>query len=71
LHDKTADDRYGESCTDLVNRSPVRKVYCGYMDPSQGDDQHDEREFTLLETANPDIRRLCETFAATFLTTAK
>jgi pyrimidine deaminase RibD-like protein len=71
LHDKTADDRYGESCTDLVNNSPVRKVYCGYMDPSQGDDRHDEREFTLLETANPDIRRLCEKFAATFLTIYK
>jgi len=71
LDDVTADDRYGESCTELVNASPVRKVYCGYMDPSQGDDQHDEREFTLQETANTDIRKLCETFANTFLTTEK
>lgn len=68
LHDKTADDRYGESCTDLVNKSTIRKVYCGYMDPSQGDADHDDRKFTLLETTNPDIRRLCEKFAATFLT---
>jgi len=68
LHDATTDDRYGESCTELVNASPVRKVYCGYMDPSQGDDQQVERRFTLQETANPEIRKLCEKFAATFLT---
>jgi hypothetical protein len=41
------------------------------MDPTQGDDQHNERKFTLQETANLDIRKLCETFANTFLTTEK
>jgi pyrimidine deaminase RibD-like protein len=69
LHDVTADDRYGESCTNLINESIVRKVYCGYMDPSQGDDEHEERTFTLEETRNPDIRNLCEKFANTFLKT--
>jgi len=47
--------RYSESCTKLVNDSIVRKVYCGYMDPSQGDDKHEERDFTLQETNNQDI----------------
>jgi hypothetical protein len=42
-------------------------VYCGYQDPSQGNDQHDERTFTLEETRNPAIRSLCEKFANTFL----
>ena len=67
LHDETAEERHGDSCTDLINNSIIRKVYCGYMDPSQGDDEHDEREFTLQETNNADIRALCEKFADTFL----
>jgi pyrimidine deaminase RibD-like protein len=66
-NDVTANGRYGESCTQLINESTVHKVYCGYMDPSQGDDAHDERTFTLEETRNPAIRKLCEKFANTFL----
>ena len=60
-------DRHGESCTELINNSTVHKVYCGYQDPSQGDNKHDERTFTLEETRNPEIRKLCEKFANTFL----
>jgi pyrimidine deaminase RibD-like protein/GNAT superfamily N-acetyltransferase len=59
-----ADERYGESCTDLVNASRVRKVYCGYMDPSQ---HNEHEEYTLEETANSDIKNLCKKFADTFL----
>jgi pyrimidine deaminase RibD-like protein len=59
-----ADKRYGESCTDLLNHSNVRKVYCGYMDPTQHDDHE---EYTLEETANKDIQVLCKKFADTFL----
>jgi len=62
-----AKGRYKESCTKLINESTVHKVYCGYQDPSQGNDQHDERTFTLEETRNPAIRSLCEKFANTFL----
>ena len=65
--DETAQERHGDSCTDLINNSIIRKVYCGYMDPSQGDDEHEEREFTLQETNNAHIRSLCEKFADTFL----
>jgi pyrimidine deaminase RibD-like protein len=60
-------ERYKESCTKLINESTVHKVYCGYQDPSQGNDRHDERTFTLEETRNPAIRSLCEKFANTFL----
>lgn len=59
-----ADERYGESCTDLINDSNIRKVYCGYMDPSQTDDQ---AQYTLEASSNLDIKRLCEKFASTFL----
>jgi putative chitinase len=59
-----AANRYGESCTDLVNESNVRKVYCGYMDPTQ-DDKHNQ--YTLEETSNPYAKSLCKKFADTFL----
>jgi len=59
-----ADERYGESCTDLINNSAVRKVYCGYMDPSQ-DNEHNS--YTLEETTNTDIKHLCKQYADTFL----
>lgn len=59
-----ADDRYGESCTDLINSSNIGKVYCGYMDPSQ---HNDHEEYTLEETDNSGIKELCKKFADTFL----
>ena len=56
--------RFGESCTDLINNSNIRKVYCGCMDPSQ-DNEHNK--YTLEATSNSDIRELCKKFADTFL----
>ena len=67
VSDETADGRSGNNCVDLINHSPVHKVYCGYMDPSQGDEAHDERDFNLMETENGKIRNLCKSFADTFL----
>jgi pyrimidine deaminase RibD-like protein len=58
------DERYGESCTDLVNDSNVRKVYCGYIDPSQ---HNEHAKYNLEETGNTDISDLCKKFADTFL----
>lgn len=58
-------DRAGTSCTELVNSSPVHKVYCGYIDPSQHN--HGARQFTLQETNNTSLRELCKTLADTFL----
>ena len=57
-------DRHGESCTDLINRSGVHKVYAGYADPSQDEVR---KKFHVKTTTNPRIRQLCKAFADTFL----
>jgi pyrimidine deaminase RibD-like protein len=61
---ETMDEREGESCTDYINNSNVKKVYCGFHDPTQDEEQ---REFNMMETQNKAIRDLCEKFASTFL----
>jgi pyrimidine deaminase RibD-like protein len=58
------DERDGPSCTELINNSTVKKVYCGYMDPTQDDDT---RQFNLMETADKSLRTKCKQFADTFL----
>jgi len=60
------DERYGESCTNVVNQSNVKKVYCGYIDPTEKEDD-DARQFTLLETTDSSLRDKCKKFASTFL----
>lgn len=67
-NEEDMDERYGESCTDLINNSNCKKVYCGYTDPSQ---TNDHEQYTLEETSNKDIRSLCEKFADTFLSKSK
>jgi pyrimidine deaminase RibD-like protein len=57
-------ERDGPSCTDYINNSIVKKVYCGYTDPTQEEEQ---REFNILETKDSEIRDLCKTFAETFI----
>ena len=58
------DKRHGVSCTDLINNSIVKKVYCGYMDPTQNEEQ---RDFNIIETMDSSIRNRCKQFADTFL----
>jgi len=58
------DERYGESCTDLLNEEGIKKVYAGFMDPTQDEDH---RQFNIMETANESVRKLCKEFADTFL----
>jgi pyrimidine deaminase RibD-like protein len=58
------DERYGESCTDLINQSSVKKVYAGYMDPTQ---EEEHREFNIMETEDESIRSKCKEFASAFL----
>jgi pyrimidine deaminase RibD-like protein len=57
-------ERDGPSCTELINNSIIKKVYCGYMDPTQDDDT---RQFNLMETADRELRTRCKQFADTFL----
>jgi pyrimidine deaminase RibD-like protein len=58
------DERDGPSCTDVINHSGVKKVYCGYTDPTQTDEH---RDYNLMETSNERVRNLCKKFADTFL----
>jgi len=62
--DETAHNRVGESCTDYLNSKGIEKVYCGYIDPTQDDDQ---RQFNMMETGDKNIRKECKSFADTFL----
>ena len=57
-------DRDGNSCTDIINYYNVKRVYCGYIDPTQ--DNHLE-EFAVVKTHNPEIESVCKDLADTFL----
>ena len=57
-------DREGDSCTDLINDSIVRKVYCGFIDPTQ---QQDNKRFALQQTKNDKIVDMCKKFASNFI----
>jgi pyrimidine deaminase RibD-like protein/nicotinamide mononucleotide adenylyltransferase len=59
------EERYGESCTELINDADVHKVYCGYKDPTQ--EQTMNRTFHIMQTRNESIVELCKSFADTFL----
>lgn len=57
-------ERYGDSCTELINQHGVKKVYAGYMDPTQ---EEEHRDYNIMETENSSIRDMCKEFADTFL----
>jgi hypothetical protein len=59
------DERAGESCKDLLNSAGIHKVYCGYIDPTQHDDE--DADFTIGLTQNDNIWETCKAFADTFL----
>lgn len=60
-------DRLGASCTDLLNKKRIKKVYCGYLDPTQEDSCEAKRNFVVIETNNQNIKKQCMDFADTFL----
>lgn len=59
-------DRVGDSCRDLINSTPVHKVYAGYADPSQQTGPGD-KTYHLQITRNKKIQELCKSFADTWL----
>jgi pyrimidine deaminase RibD-like protein len=63
-NDGTAEERMGDSCTDYLNSKGIEKVYCGYMDPTQ---DNDNREFNIIETSDKKLRHECKKFSDTFL----
>lgn len=66
------DERYSESCTDLINSSGCHKVYCGWEDPTQSDSSsYIHKKFHVMETRNQQLQELCKKFAMTFLNQPK
>ena len=59
------DERAGDSCKDLINSMGIHKVYCGYIDPTQHED--DDVDFTVGLTQNDELWESCKAFADTFL----
>jgi predicted chitinase/pyrimidine deaminase RibD-like protein len=62
--DSDMDDRYGSNCTDFIDSTDIKRVYCGYIDPTQ---KNTSSKFTLKVTKNVDIKDLCKKLAWTFL----
>lgn len=61
-------ERWGESCTDLLNDKEIKEVYCGYEDPWETDSSgYKNKKFNLKISRNKKINELCQKFANTFL----
>jgi len=58
-------EREGISCSELIETTPVRRVYAGYRDPTQDHFVHDD--FDVVITSNAKIEELCRGFADCFL----
>jgi len=58
-------DREGMSCSELIDTTPIRRVYAGYRDPSQDHLTHDD--FDVVVTNNSKLEQLCKGFADCFL----
>jgi len=63
VHDM--DERYGESCTDLLADFGIEKCYAGWQDPTQHPTT--DYPFNLQVTDNADIFNTCQHIAASFL----
>jgi len=62
------DERYSESCTDLIDNLGIHKVYCGYSDPTQDNsERYQHKKFHIETTQNKKIQEICKKFADTFL----
>jgi pyrimidine deaminase RibD-like protein len=55
------DDRRGKCCADMLLDHGIRRVYCGYQDPTQNSG--------FVVTKNQKLMKKCKEFADTFLTT--
>jgi pyrimidine deaminase RibD-like protein len=58
-------DRHGISCSELMDDLNIRKVYCGYLDPTQ--DTHVHNNYECLETQNEQLKSICKEVADCFL----
>ena len=51
-------DRAGPSCTDLLKKYGIKRVWAGYQDPAQH--PHEDYPFMMEVTNDPDIFRACK-----------
>jgi pyrimidine deaminase RibD-like protein len=57
-------ERFGDSCTDLIDKVGITHVYYGYRDPTQRDNHN---QFESIGTNNQQIKQVCKALADTFL----
>ena len=57
--------RKGESCSDMIDKSPIAYVYAGFRDPSQH--TFDKKRYELVITDNEKLNTLCAMFATSWL----
>jgi pyrimidine deaminase RibD-like protein len=62
------DQPAGRNCTDYLEEYGIKKVYCGWIDPTQVDtDVYKHKRFHLQETRNEKLQSICRKMAETFL----
>jgi pyrimidine deaminase RibD-like protein len=62
------DERFGLSCTQLIQDYDIQKVYCGYADPTQDDtESYARKTFTVVATEDERLHEICKKFAESFL----
>lgn len=56
------------NCTDYIERAGIKKVYCGWSDPTQDStENYRHKRFHVQETRNQKLRMLCQKLAEIFL----
>lgn len=65
----TAIDQPGNrNCVDYIDSCGIKKVYCGWSDPTQdGTDNYAHKGFHVMETRNGELREICQRMAESFL----
>lgn len=58
----------GINCVDYIEDYGIKKVYCGYVDPTQdSSDNYHHKRFHVMETRNRQLHNICRKMADTFL----
>jgi pyrimidine deaminase RibD-like protein len=61
-------ERWGESCTELLNKNNIKQVYIGFADEKQRDtDAYRSKHFKVTRTKNPKLKKLCQNISNIFL----
>lgn len=58
----------GRNCVDYLEDCGIKKVYCGWSDPTQdGTDNYLGKSFHVMETRDSQLSSICKEMAQTFL----